>query len=156
MVDRRVEEAAGRVGEALEDGVSQAAGEREPAGVEGRFVQGEEAFGEVGVVLEHAGPDRSTVLPGSLEVERAEGGCRGRGRARCRCRGRRTSGQEPADDRAGGAFGGGRVVGSVEEAAGLGERGDRQAVPGGQGLVIAGGLGPRSPTLQQPCPRIRE
>ena len=63
MVVGRVEEAAGRVGEAREDPVHQRPGGREPALVERRLVEREQAVGEVRVVLEDARADRPAVLP---------------------------------------------------------------------------------------------
>ena len=67
VVVGRVEEAAGRVGEPLEDPVREARARREPALVERRLVQRQQALGEVGVVLEHALPDRTAVLPRSAQ-----------------------------------------------------------------------------------------
>ena len=67
MVVGRVEEAAGRIGEAVEDAVHQGARGREPALVEGRLVQRQQAVGEIGVVLEDAVADRPAVLPRAAE-----------------------------------------------------------------------------------------
>ena len=68
MVVGRVEEAAGRIGEVVEDRVGQPAGGDEPALVERRLVEREQAVGEVGVVLEDALAGRPAVLPRPTEA----------------------------------------------------------------------------------------
>ena len=80
--------------EARQDAIHQGAGGREPALVEGRLVQRQQAVGEMRVVLEDAGADRPAVLPRPAERPvRPEQpihdrGRRASGRARVR-RGRR-------------------------------------------------------------------
>ena len=94
------------------------------------------------VVLEHAVPDRPTVLPGS-----AEGAVRA---------------EQPADDRLGRpARGGevaprGRVVDAGEGDRRVGEGADGQPVPRRQGLAVARRLGPRRASLEQASPGLGE
>ena len=135
VVVGRVEEPAGRIGEPIQDPVGQPPGEDEPALVEGRLVQGQQPVGEMAVVLEHALPDRPAVLPRPPE--------------------RAVLGEQAGGDRLRGAHGGLGVARLVEESAGLGQRRDGQPVPGGQGLVVARGLGPGRAAGEQPRPSAR-
>ena len=138
MVVGGVEEAAGRIGEARQDAIHQGAGGLEPALVEGRLVQRQQAVGEIRVVLEHAGADRPAVLPRAAErpirPEQAihDRGRRASGRARVRRRGVWIDGRQ-----------GGR---------GVGQGGDGQAVPGRQRLAVTGRLRPRRAPLEEPAP----
>ncbi len=63
VIVARVEEAAGRVGEPLEDRVRQAARNDEPALVECRPIERQEPIGQAGVVLEDARSGRPAILP---------------------------------------------------------------------------------------------
>jgi len=58
-----VVEAALSVAEPLEHDAQQVRGDVEPAGVAGDLVQGEQALGEVGVVLQHAGVSAGRAVP---------------------------------------------------------------------------------------------
>ena len=108
----------------------------EPALVERRLVQRQQALGEVGVVLEHALPDRPTVLPRPPQRRR-----RGVEQAAA-------DGPAARDRR-------GRVALLPEQPTRLGEGRDGQPVPGRERLVVAGRLRPRRPARQQPRARPR-
>ena len=133
MVVGRVEEAAGRIGEMVEDRVGEVAGGDEPALVERRLVQREQPVGEVGVVLEDALAAGPAVLPRPTEPAVGADAAR------------RGSGRPPRSPRR-------HVARLVERPTGLGERRDRQPVPGGQRLVVAGRLGTRLTAGEQPRP----
>ena len=49
-----------------------------------------------------------------------------------------------------------RVARGGQQPRGLRERRDRQAVPARQHLVVARGLGPRRPSLEECGPRVRQ
>ena len=133
MVVRRIEEATGRIRESLQDPLGEAHGRREPAFVERRLVQREQAIGEVRVVLEDAVAARPAVLP--RPTERAVGA------------------QQPADDRLGRAGRRRDVVRPRECPTRLREGRDGQPVPGRERLVVAGGLGPLESPSQQSAAR---
>ncbi len=130
---RVVQRARPRVQEAGQDVVDEQAGEVQPHALAGHRRQRQEALGDVGVVLQHArvgahlpvlaGPGDTGLL---VQVD-------------------------PHQQVAGG-HGGLHQVRPAEVRAGLGERGDRQAVPGGHHLVVPAGRGPPVARREQPLP----
>ncbi len=119
-------------GEAPQHGLQQGAGQLQPAALAGHRVQGEEALGHIAVVLQHPGPGARGAVAGSARQAPARI-------------------EVDGDQQIGG--GGGRLhqVGAVEVGAGLGQRGDRQPVPGGDGLVVPAGARTRGAGVQQPA-----
>ena len=127
---RGVEEAAGRVGEPREDRVRQLPGGDEPALVERRLVQREQAVGEKGVVLEDARPPTPGRPSRSGRAgRRAAGGARGAARRRP-SRAAIAARSLAVRPRAG----------RLERAIGVGKRRDREPVPARERLVVAGRL----------------
>ena len=107
----RVEAAALGVVEALDRRLRQRAGLGEPALFEGRFVEGQQCLEQEGVVLEVGVEVGAAVLVSAQEV--AVGVAR------------------LAEEEAGALAGGVEVVIPSQHRAGVGQRRDRQRVPGG-------------------------
>ena len=142
----RVEEAAGRIAEPDEDRVGQAAGGHEPALLEGRRVEREQAVGEAGMVLEDPVGRGPAVLPAPPQqaVRPAEPGQEQLGRR---------------DRQAAQLRGLSRVLGRRRSHRGrrrVGERRDGQAVPARQHLVVASRLRAAVATLGQDRPALGE
>src|SRR4029078_7827583 len=127
------EESTGRVREPFEDHVGELAGEREPALVERRLVQGEQAVGEIGAVLEQHFAARSAVFPRPTEPP--------------------VRATKTGEDRLRGGDGGHLMAlgrGRGQEPRGVGQRGNRESIPCGECLVVAGWLRTCRPSLEQP------
>ena len=118
-----VVEAAVAVAEPGQRGLQELTGERHPAGLPGHPGQGEEPVGQAGVVVEHPGARARLARargPAQPPVRQVHGGEQVRRLQR--------RGHEPW---------------LAQEQPALGERGDREPVPGGDHLVVAARAHPR-------------
>ena len=125
----RIEEPTDRITKVVKDRVSQRTRGSEVVLLERGFVQRDQSIGKVGVVLEHARLKRPSILPRAAQAAFAIAHAVKQqvGRACAQLRPARL------------AKGRGRV----------GERGDHQAVPAGQDLVVARRLRPALARLEQ-------
>lgn len=132
-VVRRVVQLAALAGEVLEHDVEQEAGELQPDALAGDRGQREEALGHVAVVLQDPGVPAGAPVLGRT-VQPGDGA------------------HVHPDQQVGGLGGALDEVGPVEVRPGLGERGDRQAVPGGDHLVVPARVRARSTGGEQRGP----
>ncbi len=128
-------------GEPVQDQVDQEPGELQPDPLPRHGRQREEALGDVAVILQHPG-----IRPGPAVLA-------GAGQPR---RPARRGLEVDTDQQVGGLGGPLDQVRPVEVRPALGERGDRQAVPGGDDLVVAARRGPLGARRQQPPPDVRD
>ena len=130
MVQCGIEEPAVRIGKTIQDLIGQPARRHEPALLVPGFVQGEEPVCEQRVVLEHALAARAAILPRPSELAgrglQAQGDRRGGGRRRLEIALRRRAIVV--------------VTEQVEQPRAGRQCPNREAVPGGQRLVITGRL----------------
>jgi AcrR family transcriptional regulator len=119
--------------EVLQHAVQQQPGEVQPDALAGGGGEREEALGDIAVVLQHARVGARGAVPGSPQQPAA-------------------GVEVDAHQQVGGVDRGLHQVGPVEVGAGLGERGDGQAVPRGDHLVVPARAGPTRPGGQQPVP----
>ncbi len=125
-----VEEPSLAVTEPAERGADEPAGQVDPAGLAGDAGQREQALGDARVVLQQPGavPRRAVAGRPRQPVTRA---------------------QVHAGEQPGGVGGGRDQVSPAEQQTGLGQRGDRQPVPGGDHLVVPAGRNAPVPRGEQ-------